>query len=298
MELSWLTKFRIAVVVVFGAVLIGLLAWPLAAPPDPIGPMRFTDVSLGAAITLVLLAFFVGFVAYFLSWPYGREIGILAVPAGLGVWAIRAGSMAQLMQINPTLRQRQVLFAALRWEPIFWLLVVAAGFAGVLLAQKTRPAGRPTEIGQEPNPKSDKHLNAVITVLVALVASVLIAQFCIIILAQSVQLSMAVAQPAVGQIVLAVSVSFGLAAFAVKKFVGLSYIWPAIASALITVLSINTYTRQEVFQQFAQSRPATFFPNAVVSILPVQMVVFGTLGSIAGYWLAIRHSYRRKASAK
>ena len=294
MELSWLIKLRIGVVAALGAVLIGFLAWPLAAPSDPLGPMRFSDISPGGAIALVLLAFLVGFAAYFLSWPYGREIGILAAPVGLAVWAIRSGSMAQLMQLNPTLAQRQALFGALKWEPVFWLLVVAAGFAGVLLAQKIRPAPKPTETGQRANRKSDKYLSAVISALVALVASALIAQFFIRIFAQGVQIGLAIAQPAVGQIVLAVCVSFGLAAFAVKKFLSLSYVWPAIASTLVTIFSINTYTKQEVFQQFAQSWPATFFPNAIISVLPVQMVAFGALGSIAGYWLAIRYSYRRK----
>jgi hypothetical protein len=108
----------------------------------------------------------------------------------------------------------------------------------------------------------------------------------------------AVAQPAIGQIILAVFVSFGIAAFAVKKFLGLTYIWPASASGFVTAFSINIYTKQEIFQEFAQSWPATFFPNALISVLPVQMVAFGTLGSIAGYWLAIRHSYRRKVATE
>jgi hypothetical protein len=299
-ELSWLIKLRIAVVAALGGVVIGFLAWPLAAPSDPLAPMRFSDISLGAAITLVLLAFLLGFAAYFLSWPYGREIGILAAPAGLAVWAVRSGTMAQLMQLNPTLAQRQALFLGLEWEPVFWLLVVAAGFAGVLVGQKIRLSPRPAKTAQERNPNSDKYLSSVINVLIALAASVLIAQFFIRVFAQSVQMGLAVAypaiaQPAVGQIALAVFVSFGLAAFAVKKFVGLSYIWPVIASTFVTAFSINIYTKQEVFEHFAQSWPATFFPNAVISVLPVQMVAFGTLGSIAGYWLAIRYNYWRKA---
>jgi hypothetical protein len=203
--------------------------------------------------------------------------------------------MAQLMQRNPTLAQRQALFSGLKWEPAFWLLVIAAGFAGVLIGQKIRLSPRPAKTAQERNPNSDKYSSAVISVLIALAASVLIAQFSIRVFAQSVQMGLAIAQPAVGQIALAVSVSFGLAAFAVKKLIGFSYIWPAIASALVTAFSINIYTKQEVFEHFAQSWPATFFPNAVISVLPVQMVAFGTLGSIAGYWLAIRYNYWRKA---
>ena len=298
MELSWLMRLRIAGVVVTGAVLIGILAWPLAAPDDPVAAVRAGNISPGAAITLVLLAFLAGFASYFLSWPYGREMGVLAAPSGLAIWAIRSGSMAQLMQINRTITQRQALLALLRWEPVFWLLIVAAGFAGVLLGQKLRPAPIHPQPGQKANSTSNKHLSATISVLIALVASVLIAHFCIRVLARSVQISSAVAQPAVGQIVFAVLVSFGLAAFVVKQFLDLDYIWPTIACALITAFSINTYIKQDVFYHFAQSWPATFFPNAVISILPVQMVAFGTLGSIAGYWLAIRYNYWRKHDTK
>jgi hypothetical protein len=41
-----------------------------------------------------------------------------------------------------------------------------------------------------------------------------------------------------------------------------------------------------------------FFSNAAISILPVQMVAFGTLGSITGYWLAVRYKYRREHKAE
>ncbi len=296
MELSWLMRLRIAAVVATGVALIGILAWPLAAPPDPFGSVQASNISLIGRAALVLLALCVGFTAYFVSWPYGREMGILAVPSGLAIWAVRSGSMAQLIQLNPTLHQRQTLFAALKWEPFFWLIIVAAGFVGVLLGQKIRSKPEPAETPTKANPKPNKYLNAII----ALVGSGLIAQLCINILAQDVVMSdnKLVAQPAVGQIVFAVLVSFGLAAFLVKKFLNMSYIWPILAITLITTFVIATYAKQDTLQHFVGRYPATFFANAVISILPVQMVALGTLGSIAGYWLAIRYSYHRKQVTK
>ncbi len=299
MELSWLMKLRIAAAVATGVVLIGILAWPLAAPPEPAGAasLHTGTISLGDAITLVTLAFLVGLIAYFLSWPYGREIAILAVPSGLAVWAVRSGSMAGLMQINPTLTQRQALFSALKWEPVFWLAIVAAGFAGVLLAQKiSRRKVEPVGSDGKSNSRSNMYFNAA----VALVGSVLIAQFCITIFARDVRVfddqlrRLVVAQPAVGQVVFAVLVSFGLAAFVVKAFLNVSYIWPTIASASITAFAITIYVKQDVLQHLVQRHPAAFFSNAVISILPLQMVAFGTLGSIAGYWMAVRYNYWRK----
>ncbi len=303
MELSWPIKLRIAAAAAPGVVLIGILAWPMAVPSEPFGAVRASDLSLGGAIILVILACLAGFIAYFVSWPYGREIGILAAPAGLAVWAVRSGSMTTLIQLNPTEAQRQALLTTLKWDSIFWLAVVAAGFAGVLLAQKILSSPRPDEAQEKTDskpinpPRWIKYLNAII----ALVGSALIAQFCIRIFAQDVKVigtASVVAQPSLGQIVFAVLLSFKLAAFVVKKFLDVSYIWPTIATVLVTVFAVSSYAKQDVLQYFVKTWPAAFFANSVISILPVQMVAFGTLGSIAGYWMAVRYKYWRKHEMK
>jgi hypothetical protein len=291
-------KLRIVAAAAVGIILIGILAWPLAAPSDPFGVVSvFTNgISFGNALTLVILAILAGFIAYFLSWPYGREIGILAVPFGLAIWALRSGNMASLMQLNPTLAQRQQILATLKWEPVFWLAVVAAGFAGVLVGQKiSQRNARPVQAEEKSNSKSAVYLN----VIIALVGSVLLAQFCIRIFARDVQmpdkvLGAVVAQPAIGQITFALLVSFGIVAFVVKKFLNVSYIWPIVSSALLTGFVSTAYLKQNVLEHLVQRWPQVFFPHPAASILPVQMVAFGTLGSIVGYWLAIRYNYWRK----
>ena len=314
MELSWLMRLRIAAAVATGAVLIGFLAWPLAASPEPFAAVLARNISFTGKINLAGLAFLAGFIAYFLSWPYGREIGILAAPSGLAVWAVRSGNMTDLVRLYPALPQRQALFAALKWEPVFWLAIVAAGFAGVLLGQKIHPKAKQNKSREKPNSQTHIYLNAAI----ALVGSGLIAQFCIRIFAQDVsifdnKLGSVVAQPAAGQIVFAVLASFGIAAFVVKKLLNASYIWPIITSALVTgfviiwpavvsaiakTFNISTYAKQDILQHLVARHPAVFFSNAITSILPVQMVAFGTLGSIAGYWLAVRYDYWRKHEIK
>ena len=292
MELSLLMKLRIGAAMAVGVVLVGILAWQMAGPSEPAG-----SIGGDGATILILLAFVAGLGAYFVSWPYGREIGVLAVPSGLAVWAVRSGSMAALMQLYPAVTQRQGLLAALRWEPIFWLTVLAAGFAGVLLGQQIRPGIKLNMTGGKPNSSSGKHLNT----LIALICSGFIAQLCIRIFAQDISMSdsrlgSVVSQPAIGQIVFAVLVSFGLSAFLVKEFLNVGYIWPTIAAAFVTAFAASIYIRQ--MQYVVQSWPAAFFSNAVVSILPVQMVAFGALGSIAGYWMAVRYSYWRKHEQK
>ena len=287
MELSLLMKLRIGAAMAVGVVLVGILAWQMAGPPEPAGA-----IGGDGAIILILLAFVAGLGAYFISWPYGRQIGVLAAPSGLAVWAVRSGSMAALMQLNPTVTQRQEVLAALRCEPIFWLAVVAAGFAGVLLGEKVRPGMALKKTHGKSNFKSGKYLNTVI----ALICSGLIAQFFIRILAQDIRLGSVVSQPAVGQIVFAVLVSFGLAAFLAKKFLDASHIWPTIAAACVTAVTATIYIKQ--MQYVVHIWPAAFFSNAVVSILPVQMVAFGALGSIAGYWMAVRYRYWRKHESR
>jgi hypothetical protein len=292
-DLSWAVKLKLAATLLVGIILIGLLAWPLVAPVEPFGVVSVPAFS--GAIALVGLAALAGFIGYFISWPYGREIGILAVPSGLAIWAVRCGNMAELMRLSPTLAQRQALFAALKWEPIFWLAIVAAGFGGVLVGQKIVPSHSALVTRATNNGR--RATNAII----AIVGSVFIAQFCIGIFAQDVRipdsrLGSVVGQPAIGQIVFAVLISFGIVAFIFKKFLNVSYIWPTVASALVTGFAVITMNRsgsgQDTLQYLVEYHPPVFFSNVVTSILPVQMVVFGTLGSIAGYWLAVRSSGR------
>jgi hypothetical protein len=286
MELTWPMKLRIAAAAAVGVLLIGILGWPMAEPFGRVAAMGSRD-----AIVLLALAFVAGFIGYFVSWPYGREIGILAAPSGLAIWAARSGKMGGLIQLNSTVAERQALAASFRWEPFFWLAIVAAGFLGVLLARKLSP-NKNQAAQEESKAGPDKYAKAVI----ALVLSIAIAQFCIRIIAQDVRLDSVIGQPAIGQVIFAVLVSFGAAAFVAKKFLNVSYIWPSIASAFVTAVMTTIYTKDIPY--LAQNWPPVFFPNSVISVLPVQMVAFGTLGSVAGYWMAIRFDYWRKNEMK
>jgi hypothetical protein len=289
-------KLRIAASMATGVVLIGVLAWPLAEPLEPFETVSVTagTVSATGSVVLVLLAFLAGFIGCFVSRPYGREIGILAAPAGLTIWALRSGNMVSLIRRTAPEKQAQ-LFAALRWEPLFWLAIVAAGFAGVLLAEKIN-----RKIGPDKKRKqSETGSNIKINIVIALVASVLIAQLFISVFAQNVRLidqklGSVVAQPTTGQIVFAVFMSFGIAAFVVKEFLNVSYIWPIIATAFVTALAVISYGRQDLLLYLSSNWPTNFFPNAVMSILPLQIVAVGTLGSVVGYWMAVRYQYWRK----
>lgn len=292
MELTWLQRLRIAAVVSLGALIIGILAWPLAAPTDPVSPVYLKNISLVGAFILFILAFSLGFVGYFFSWPYGKEIGILAVPSGLAVWSFRTEGVARLMQMNPTAARRLEIISSFTWETAFWLLIIFLGFVGVLLAWKIWPSSGPKIESKSSNSNLKNYLNIVISFII----SALIAQIFIGVFAKDVAIfdNAVIAQPATGQIAFAVTVSFGLAAFVAKRFFNTSYIWPILSCFFVIFVPARSYTLKNNFQTFVQSWPATFFPSSIFSILPVQMVAFGTFGSVIGYWLAIRYNYWRK----
>jgi hypothetical protein len=290
-------RLRIAAAACVGVVLIGILCWPLAEPAEPLGVVCFGKMSAAGVASLAGVAFVAGLIGYFVSWPYGRQIGILAVPFGLAVWAIRSGDISNLMEQNPNIEQRQAIFSALRWEAPFWLALVGAGFAGVWLAQKMLPAPTTDHGHEKPKSNSNKYLNTAI----ALIGTVLIAQFLIRIFVQDIRaydsrLGLMVGQPAVGQIAFGVMMSFGISAFIVKKFLCADYIWPSVASAFVTAFAVSTYAKPEVLKYMLGAWPAAFYGNSVVSVSPLQMVAFGVLGAVAGYWMAVRYGYWRRQS--
>ena len=241
---------------------------------------------------LPLLAFLASLLGYFISWPYGRQIGVLAAPAGLAIIALRSPNMASAIQQNPAIAQQQAIFAAIRWEPIYWLIVISAGLLGVFAAQKFFPSiAKTPDIPSKTHSESNKWINAAIS----LAGSALIAFFCIGIFAQDVRaldsrLGSIVAQPSRAQIALALILSFAIAAFVAKKFFDADYIWPIAATLLITLFATSAYTSPDILQHLSTHQPAVFFSNVIAGILPVQMVAFGSLGSIAGYWLAVRYN--------
>jgi len=256
-ELSFPMKLRIAAAAAVGVFLIGIVAWPLAAPAEPFQAVRSGNLDFSGGAVLIILGFLAGLIGYFVSWPYGREIGILAAPCGLAIFG--------------------------------------AGFGGVLCAQGLRPAHSPGEAKDKREAGPSIHLNAII----ALAASVFIAHFSLGKLAQDVEmtngrLGAVVGQPPVAQIVFGLLIAFGLAGFVVKSFLNAGYIWPIIAGALVTPFAIIINLRQDMLVHLVQHWPAAFFSNTVTSILPVQMVAFGTIGAIAGYWMGIRYDFWRK----
>jgi hypothetical protein len=275
------------------------------SPAEPFSVVSVINGTIGVngVIALLAMAFVCGLVSYYLSWPYGSRIGILAVPAGLAVWATRSGDIGTLMQLNTSAARRQEIFSTFCWEPLLWLGVVVAGFLGVFVAsQIIHPAGSQDKTDKPGKPKK-RGIGDIINVVVAIIGSAIVAQLFIGIFARDYTIwdtssGTVVAQPTTAQIVFAVLAAFALSSFLVQKVLKLDYLWPIISTCLVSPFAIGTYGKHEVLESFVGRWPAVFFPNSVLTVLPIQVVTFGSIGAVIGYWLAFRYDYWRQHEAE
>jgi hypothetical protein len=298
LELTWVLRIRLAAAAVLGIVIIGFLAWPLVEPPGPFGVVSLTagQFTIEAFLTLIGLGLVCGVLGFFASWPHGKEIGIFAVPFGLAVWAIRTGSVSNLIQSNPGLEQRLKIYSILKWESLMWLAMVLLGFAGVYICQMIfNPPKRPF-----PHiTKAAQKLSIYLRIVIGLAVSVVFGKFCVSIFTQDVSfpnryLGSFVGQPVIGQIVFGVFIAFLIVAFLVKKFLDIGYICPIIATAFVIHFAVYTSLSTNILDSLVESYPANVFSDAALAVLPIQMVAFGTIGAITGYWAALRYMYWRE----
>lgn len=299
-SISLRVRISIAAAMVVGTILLGIGAWSLIRPPDPLGAVTVLTggISFVDTIICVILSFAAGLLAYFASFPYGRQIGPIAAPTGLAVWGILSGDMTSLIGVNHTLAQRQNLYAILKWEGFLWLIIIAAGYYGVIIAERLSKA-------KQTRPKTEKahnsRLNKALNIATALIVTTVIAQFGINIFAQDVRmldskLGSIVGQPEVGQIAFAVLLSFGITGFITKKFLDADYTLGAVAAAISTAVAVIISAKTDVLTHMVNTWPVAFFPRATSAVLPLQFIAFGALGSIAGYWIAVKYTTWRKQS--
>jgi hypothetical protein len=271
-----------------GALGLGIGAWSLVAPVDPQGVVSSLNVTPTAGLILVGLCMATGFVAYFAGWPYGRHIGLLAVPAGLAVWAIRSQDVFKLIQGAPTVPERLETYGALRWDSLFWLGLVGAGLAGVWIAKTLCPAPEYTDPLRlsKTKTKAGAALDLALAPLLGLAASHILT--CILARGNGVIGASLPTQPACAQIAFAVMVAFGVAAFLTGRFLRGGLFWPIVVSAALPIVNGLAYARAALLEPIGSAYPATCFPVPLLAILPVQVVAFGALGTMAGYWMAVR----------
>ena len=287
-NIHWLTRLRLVIVTAIGAAILGLTALPLIKPAAPLGAVTiFTgDITFVEAVTCVILAYLAGFIAYFAAIPQGRQLAPLAAP----VWALASGDMASLLRINHTIDQRRSLYAVMKWEAFFWLAILAAGYCGVLTAEKLHPK-KPLHTDTPKNSKPQP--GKILSIATAIILTIVVAQLAISLFAQDVkipdhELGFVVGQPATTQIAFAVAFAFAIAAFLAKKFLNVSYIFCTIAAVGVSVFAVMIGAKEDVMLHMAENWPVQFFTRSICAVLPLQMVTFAAFGSVAGYWIALK----------
>lgn len=302
MELTWQIKLRIAAASIVGIVLLGILGWQMIEPDKATGVVVLLSgaISVVDVIACAALAFLAGFISYFLCKPYGRGIAVLAAPAGMAVWSLRTGSMTSLLQSGTSVQFRQTAYASLKWESLLWLAILAAGYTGVLVADKLTKRSKQQD-GE--NSKVKLSPASYLVPIASIIVSAVIAQFCIGILAADttyfdVRFGQIVGQPAAVQIAFAVIVSFAISAFLLKFFLNSSYIWAVISAVPLSFYIMTTYGKENILSYMSASWPASFFPYSGAAVLPIQMVVFGSIGAVIGYWAALRYRHWRSHENK
>jgi len=291
-EQHWIDKVRIGMVLTFGAAVIGVFCWPLIAPHTDRGPVAFYNSSIWLFDAMLILpaAFATGAAAYFLGWPNGRHTALAAVPMGVGIWGLRSGSMSNLLTYNNELELHHNIYMSLRWEGIFWLLVIAAGYVGVRVAAALCRDNTPWE--------QEKKKPQVGDLILPIVVTCAIAWPLVNFLAQSPKLptkeyGIIYSQPRNAQIAFALMAGFGVAGYAVKRFMKVRFEIPVASTALFS-LACAIYSGNDSIQSVSMNMSASFFAHPICAILPVQTIAFGTIGILIGYSIAILGGHKKQ----
>ncbi|MBU1260963.1 MAG: hypothetical protein KJ757_00895 [Planctomycetes bacterium] len=290
-------RFRIAVALAVGIVLLGILPADLLRPPAD-GVFAIFSGSIGIADLLIcaFLSLLAGFIASAVCTPFGLRVGIIAAPAGMAFWALKSDALSTVFQQTPAVQDRLNVYAGLRFEAFIWLAIAGCGFVGAIAADKLF---RRKSVNPIDKFDSNFKLPSFSAIPIVVVATVLIGNILVNVLAgdvsyPDVKLSRVTGQPANLQLAFAVIVAFMACGFCAKLFLGTSFIWPASASALLSSYSIIAYSKKPIMEHISASWPAVFFARPVLAVLPVYMVAFGCLGAVWGYWLAVSYHLWRE----
>jgi hypothetical protein len=288
-EVQWRIRLRLTIAFSVGAVIIGMLPWGFAKPDDPLMPFSIltSGINFQNILLLILLLAVSVVITYFLCRPYSFEFACVTIPAGIGVWTFRSGEMANILQGFSKVSDRVQIYSAMRWGVLLWLGFILLGIIIALLLKKiTTGKVNLQEFGISKT--------SITSIILAVVFSVIISNFLIGIFARDVSLfdsktGSVVAQPPNIQIAFALILSFGITAYLTKFYLDVNYIWIIFSAAALLFITYTKYANSDEIVYITNTFPAVFFPGSVKSILPIQMMIFSTMGAGGGYWMAVRY---------
>lgn len=293
-NVHWLMRLRILGAMGVGAFLIGFLLWPKIAPVDPFGAVTLYEGAFSATdILLCLLAsFFAGAGGYLIAYPYGKSAGLLAVPTGLAVWTFQSGTVHSLLLTHSTLEQRLAVYRFFRIETLFWLAMLLCGAAAIWVLSRILPPKKIPDISETTPSKTRR--GRILSILVAIVASMAAVQLTIGLFAQDVHypdthIGSVTGQPGNRQIAFAVLASFALAGAIIKYFLDCEHCWAVLAGPILYAAAISVSCSPEMLRYMTENWAVSFFPTTITAILPIQFVAFSAIGALAGHWLVIKY---------
>ncbi len=291
-EQHWIDKVRIGAVLTFGAAVIGVFCWSPIAPATERQTATFfcSCVSIFDGIIVLIAAFATGLTAYFLGYPNGKHTAMAAVPMGVGIWGLRSGVMENLLIYHGDAENYKMLYMSLRWEGIFWFLVIAAGYFGVKTAVKL--------CEDKPEPETDeKKKNQTTDIVLPLAVCCAVSWLLTNIFVQAPkiptkQFGDIIAQPQQAQIAFGLLASFGISAYLIKRYMNARIEIPAISTVVFS-FAAAIYYGKESSKALSEYMPPSFFESSLGAVLPIQIISFGTLGVLLGYAVAVLSHHKK-----
>jgi hypothetical protein len=197
--------------------------------------------------------------------------------------------MSNLLTYNNEMKELHNVYMSFRWEGIFWFLVIAAGYLGVKAAASA--CGDTSQWEQEKKKPMPGDM------IVPILATCAIAWAVVSLLLQSPKLPTTdsgtlYSQPRQAQAAFALMAGFGVAGYAVKRFINIRYEIPA-ASTVVFSLAAAIYAGRDSMHTISINMPPTFFMSPICALLPVQTIAFGTLGILIGYSIAVLGNHKK-----
>lgn len=310
-------KIKALIVLAGGALLMGYAGWQWVRPEQSGEALSLLAGTVNWKAVFLPLAFAVvgSALGAAVGRPHGAAIGMLAVPAGLVVWSLYAGSINSYLMQN-TAADRTALFHRFIGESVLWTLaVLLGGISSVLVCRRLNNPRRfdrpddpadpvPARNRAAPSAAADlvrswlgtAWLNGVSAVALCCIIALLLMK----ILAQSVDERLSgpgsvliSTAPALNQAVFAVAASFFAGVLIVHQLLRVKIGWFLTAPLWVAVISYAIAAQKAVLAPLVA--PSQFVPASMLfaMVLPVQLIGVGSAAVILGYWYSVQMHHHR-----